>query len=931
MNVKKEENNMIDKLRTSAPDKITKIADPNYELLQKIITEKTEVIKMVADSINGGLKGSIDDENYTYFYVNEGLPKMLGYTYEEFMEMSGGSAVGAVYPPDLAGALEECERCFERSASYSAEYRMLKKDGTLMWVMDSGRKTKNDKGEILINSFIMDITPLKTALSDLKIERERYKIALQNITEVMFEYDLVKDVFVSFDKTASDKGETMDRFEIYHFKHFLSNDNFVHPDDRDALWLHCSGKNNQKIRVRMNEYYKKNKQPLWCWKEIQCKVIFDVNDEAVRTIGTIRDISEEQKREQSLIDRANQDSLTGLLNQRAVREAVERYQIKKNSSENAVLLMLDLDNFKIINDTKGHLFGNAILISISDILKEICGIDALISRVGGDEFLIFLKNTNQEEASFKANEIICKIKALYDNDDDLTRDFSCSIGIAFTSKKEDTYDLLFRRADIALYEVKKNGKSNFLFYKDIEQDNNTIDEVIRVISDNESGNVYKSISRHIEHLTKHDQLTNLPNFTKFREEAHIILKENKDKKYALIYTDFKNFKYFNEQFGYEQGDAVLKELALRLQGKNRKSVVAARMMADHFLTLIPVEEGGKGNLIKYIRKFMAQFCDDMNKRFIGANLILRTGIYILEADCKSLTVAVDRANIAKNAITESARTNNCRLYNDRLAEKISWENELGNTMTTALKNKEFIVYFQPKINLQNELVVGAEALVRWKKPNGEIIMPNQFIPFFEKNGFILELDNYVIDCVLEKMRQWKEEGRPMIPISINISRVHAEYKYSIKKLVQKVINAGISVEYMEFELTETAFVNKPESVINMMKAMQSEGFLTSVDDFGSGYSMLSFMSRMPANTIKIDRSFIINCEKTEKGRSFLKQIIQIIKSMDYTVLCEGVETKEQMEMLRDFGCDIVQGYYYGHPMPYDIFGEYMEKHKKEFN
>ncbi|MEF9918602.1 MAG: EAL domain-containing protein, partial [Eubacterium sp.] len=148
---------------------------------------------------------------------------------------------------------------------------------------------------------------------------------------------------------------------------------------------------------------------------------------------------------------------------------------------------------------------------------------------------------------------------------------------------------------------------------------------------------------------------------------------------------------------------------------------------------------------------------------------------------------------------------------------------------------------------------------------------------------------------------------------------------------QKVINAGISVEYMEFELTETAFVNKPESVINMMKAMQSEGFLTSVDDFGSGYSMLSFMSRMPANTIKIDRSFIINCEKTEKGRSFLKQIIQIIKSMDYTVLCEGVETKEQMEMLRDFGCDIVQGYYYGHPMPYDIFGEYMEKHKKEFN
>ncbi|MEG0378355.1 MAG: diguanylate cyclase, partial [Eubacterium sp.] len=599
-------------------------------------------------------------------------------------------------------------------------------------------------------------------------------------------------LFVIFSKTPLDDGKEVESFEIKEFKRTLGDDALIHPEDLDKIKAIAQGTGNQKneiIEIRVNENYERSSERLWRLKEIQYTNIYNEQKKPSRVIGTMRDITEEQKREQELIDKTKQDSLTGLLNQKAMREAVEEILKDKSQIDHGIMMIIDLDHFKKINDTMGHLYGNAILISISKILKTLVEPKGIVGRIGGDEFSIFLKNTDKISGAEKAKEIIERVRALYVVEDE-KQPFSCSIGLSIYSDYSETYDDLFERADIALYAIKKSEKSNFIFYFDIEdkenyklkeynrdqgkerlEENYFTDQVTKIISRDMENQVYASISQHFERLTRHDSLTVLGNFTKFREEASNTLKKYPDKTFAVIYSDFNNFKYFNERFGYEQGDYVLKSFGEILLKEEKKGAIVARMMADHFIGL--KEVGNPGDLIRYIRNVNNNFCKKMNEKYDGANLSMRVGLYILEDENESISAAVDRAGIAKNAVVRSVRTNNCMLYNEKLAKKISWENNITGNMNDALNHQEFVVYLQPKVDLKTNHTIGAEALVRWIKPNGTIISPNDFIPIFENNGFIVQLDYYIIDCVLKIIKAWKEAGKFVIPISINISRIHA--------------------------------------------------------------------------------------------------------------------------------------------------------------
>lgn len=426
----------------------------SYENLQKVLKEKTEVINMISDNIGGGLKGSNDDDTYSYFYVNEGLPKMLGYTREEFMEKSGGCAVGAVYPDDLEAALKDCGDCFAKGPVYSTEYRMEKKDGSLIWVLDSGRKALNSEGAIKINSIIMDITPLKKAQFELEIERERYRIALENIKDVMYEYDIEHDTYVTFKQDETEGKKELERNEIPNFSKVVELGGFVHPKDAGTLLDILSGKTRDTVEIRLKS---NDSIEEWRWNRIRCSVIYDSVQKPVKTIGMMKDITDKIEKEIVLMEQASQDGLTHLLNQTSLKAAVQRElnTIHADKPCRGAILLLDLDNFKLVNDTMGHLFGNDVLIEVAKVLKQNGGEKDIIGRVGGDEFLLFLRDASRESAVQCADRIIWDVSQICRND---KIGVSCSIGIAMCCGLSSEFDYLFQMADELLYRAKRRGR-----------------------------------------------------------------------------------------------------------------------------------------------------------------------------------------------------------------------------------------------------------------------------------------------------------------------------------------------------------------------------------------------------------------------------------------------------------------------------------------
>lgn len=426
----------------------------SYRHLQQLLSEKLEVLDMIADNIDGGLKGSNDDSTFSFFYVNEGLPRMLGYTYDEFMKKSGGSAVGAVYPPDLPAALADCERCFARGPVYSAEYRMEKKDGSLMWVLDTGRKSLDSEGVTRINSILMDITPLKQALFDLEVERERYRVALEHMTEAMCEYDVERDLFTVYRKAEGDERAGSQQVELAQFSQVVCAGTLADAEDGAAFFARCTGRESGSMELRVRHPYD---EACWYWVQFSCSVIRDRTGAPVRAIGSLKDVTEEKRRHEALLDRAQRDGLTGLLNQTTVKETIQAQlaNCSAHTPQKRALMMVDLDCFKEVNDLNGHAYGDHVLTRTARILEEAAGPDSVVGRIGGDEFLILTPYMHPAGAEALAEGMVRQVREI-----GVEKCFpiTCSIGVAYHNHEEEPFAQFFERVDRALYRAKHSGR-----------------------------------------------------------------------------------------------------------------------------------------------------------------------------------------------------------------------------------------------------------------------------------------------------------------------------------------------------------------------------------------------------------------------------------------------------------------------------------------
>lgn len=419
--------------------------------------------------------------------------------------------------------------------------------------------------------------------------------------------------------------------------------------------------------------------------------------------------------------------------------------------------------------------------------------------------------------------------------------------------------------------------------------------------------------KNLEDMAFIDPLTGAYNWNKFRIICKELLQRSHNKKYAYILLDVDKFKVINDLFGYEKGNKLLEHIMNVLSESIGYEEVCTRITADSYAMLITYKKDEEIIArIKIIEEFI-----NTNEMY---QIILSFGIYKIEDENLEVSIMSDRANLAKQTIKQ--RTDiTYAFYTDEIRNKLLVEKKIEDEMEKALASKEFQLYIQPKYSFLEEKIVGAEALVRWSHPENGLMMPDRFIPIFERNGFIKKLDMYMYEEVCNMLERYKEifQAEDLITISVNLAKINLSDIALVENLAQIAAKYSVNINNIEIELTESSLFNNMNEIILVMKNLKDKGFKIAIDDFGSGYSSLNILKEMPVDILKIDKVFLDESMDNERGRDIIESVIHMAKKLELTVVAEGVETIEQVKVLRGMGCDIAQGYYYARPMPVNDF------------
>ena len=389
--------------------------------------------------------------------------------------------------------------------------------------------------------------------------------------------------------------------------------------------------------------------------------------------------------------------------------------------------------------------------------------------------------------------------------------------------------------------------------------------------------------------------------------------------YAFVHFDIKDFKIINEVYGHVAANKVLSNV---VKAMNDAPFVytSGRCHNDNFAMIIKdmPEKDMIRTLIVFFNK-ISRLEEDINYR-----IYYRCGVVPMQRAMLFGNRVADAAKLAQSLGTSHNETE-ITFYTDKMHNDISWGNFIKAYLETAIMQDEFVVYLQPKINAGTGKVKGAEALIRWNFKKREMLPPSKFIPFFEKNGYIGKIDDIVMMKVCQALARWKSEGKPLYPVSVNLSRTRLGEPGLINHLTDIADCFGISHEYIDFELTESATYNDSRQMLRVLNELKNKGFRISMDDFGTGYSSLSLLTKIPIDTLKIDKSFVDKL--TESGErsedtAVLRHIISLACDLGFVCLAEGAENNYQVSRLAELGCELIQGYYFSKPVP---ISEYEEK------
>ena len=386
---------------------------------------------------------------------------------------------------------------------------------------------------------------------------------------------------------------------------------------------------------------------------------------------------------------------------------------------------------------------------------------------------------------------------------------------------------------------------------------------------------------------------------------------------VLLSINLCNLKFFNEIYGPKVGDDLIDYMVRYFCFDNESCELGTRSYVDHLLILCEGNGESRLDLSDRYEDFLNRFLDNVNQKYPRAKIHLDCGMYIIQPGDDFLD-AQDNARYARRSIHNSY-SNTIAFYEKTLRDESLAKASVIPNFERALENGDIMVLLQPKCSASTGEIIGAEALSRFKDDEGKTISPNLYVPILENASVVSQLDFEVLCQVVDLQRRWMNEGRKMIPISVNLSRMDFLEPGFIEMVDDFITSAKVPKEMIEFELTETAVVENLNEIIEKLNFLQEAGYRIAMDDFGSGFNSLYVLGKIPANVIKFDRGFVLHSIQNQVGMTILSNLVDTFKEINFEVLCEGVETEEEKEKIVSCGCDIIQGYLYDRPLEISEF------------
>lgn len=526
---------------------------------------------------------------------------------------------------------------------------------------------------------------------------------------------------------------------------------------------------------------------------------------------------------------------------------------------------------------------------------------------------------------------------------DITKDFLDKIVNHISMQYSLNLDLFAMTPVIALLHdytseeeisLLNNGVSEVI---DLKTDSNVIYHRVLKATQSFTNEIKKFLVINKQHeyaLTRVSQLsgkTGIFNKQTFIQKTKEMLSKNKGKPFIFIQFDIDRFKVFNDLFGFSEGDKILMGLGEYFIQNSKKNTQYGHIYADHFIICTEKDNFSPETFVKEITTFT-------NRLFPKFDFIVRVGLYEVFNDGKiDISLACDRAQLALHSIKADFSARYAFFSNDMITD-LKQEQELITDMVIGIRKNEFKIYIQPQYDYTTDSMSGAEALVRWMHPTKGLISPSVFIPVFERNGFITQLDQYIWDKTCAYIRKWKDMGLNPVPISVNVSRRDI-YNQNLVAVFSRLLKKyNLTPDSLRLEITESAYMDNPSQLINVVKDLKNLGFCLEMDDFGSGYSSLNTLKDVPVDILKLDMQFII--DSTEKNKSkpkhqkrssnILTSVVRMANLLQLPVIAEGIESKAQADYLKSIGCFHMQGFYFSKPMPAEEF-EAMQEMLPEAN
>lgn len=421
-------------------------------------------------------------------------------------------------------------------------------------------------------------------------------------------------------------------------------------------------------------------------------------------------------------------------------------------------------------------------------------------------------------------------------------------------------------------------------------------------------NSYDFVKEELNKASHTDCMTGINNMNGFIQECERVLAREPCQRFIILKFGIRNFRYINRIYGYSFGDKVLKNIAKNIKKSCRQDEACARIEKDIFAMMYKFKD--KNTMDKRIESVRQKLVDKRILNKLETPIDFYAGVYITGKDERiSVIDMLDKAFIAQQSISKRQAGSEYVYYDEWMLEHQLRKSHLIESIHLAIRNEEFQLYIQPQYDIHNGQIVSGEALCRWIKDEEVVYSPDEFIPLMEENGMILTFDFYMLEMLCKQMKIWLNKEMQTVPISINQSGLHIGQENYLKEFCEIVDRYEIPHNLISFELTESTFVDKQDEMLKLASQLHQLGFLLAIDDFGTGYASLNLLSVISADILKIDKSLLDDISENVRARSILRKVIELAHDIDMNVICEGIETREQWEFLKDIDCDIGQGYF----------------------